>query len=58
MASSFTAFYAASAMMLASAMGRVVLPLGKYRREANIPGRQHSYPIQFALGEPGVKQGQ
>jgi succinate-acetate transporter protein len=58
MASAFTAFYAASAMMLASAMGRVVLPLGKYRKEANIPGRQHSYPIQFELGEPGVKQGQ
>ena len=58
MASAFTAFYAASAMMLASAFGRVILPLGKYRREANVPGGQHTYPIQFALGEPGVKQGQ
>jgi uncharacterized protein len=58
MASAFTAFYAASAMMLSSAFGRVVLPLGKYRREANVPGGQHTYPIQFALGEPGVKQGQ
>ena len=58
MASAFTAFYAASAMMLASAFGRVVLPVGKYRREANVPGGQHTYPIQFALGEPGVKQGQ
>lgn len=58
MASAFTAFYAASAMMLASTFGRVILPLGKYRREANVPGGQHTYPIQFALGEPGVKQGQ
>ncbi|HUA44292.1 MAG TPA: GPR1/FUN34/YaaH family transporter [Solirubrobacteraceae bacterium] len=58
MASAFTAFYAASAMMLASTFGRVILPLGKYRRETNIPGAQHTYPIQFALGEPGVKQGQ
>jgi succinate-acetate transporter protein len=58
MASSFTAFYAASAMMLASAFGRTIFPLGKYRREANIPGGHHTYPIQFELGEPGVKQGQ
>jgi succinate-acetate transporter protein len=58
MASSFTAFYTATAMMLASTAGRVVLPLGKYAREANIPGRQPTYPIQFASGEPGIKQGQ
>jgi succinate-acetate transporter protein len=58
MASSFTAFYAASAMMLASAYGRAILPLGKYRREANVPGGRPTYPIQFELGEPGVKQGQ
>ena len=58
MASAFTAFYAATAMMFASTFGRVLLPLGKLRREANIPGGRHTYPIQFALGEPGVKQGQ
>ena len=58
MASAFTAFYAASAMMLAGTFGRVIFPLGKYRREANVPGDQPTYPIQFELGEPGVKQGQ
>jgi succinate-acetate transporter protein len=58
MASAFTAFYTASAMMLASTFGRVLFPLGKYRRDANVPGGTHTYPIQFALGEPGVKQGQ
>lgn len=58
MASAFTAFYAASAMMLASTFGRVILPTGKYRKDANVPGGTHMYPIQFALGEPGVKQGQ
>ena len=36
----------------------VVFPLGKYRRSANVPGEQHAYPIQFELGEPGVRQGQ
>jgi len=58
MASAFTAFYAASAMMLASTYGRTILPVGKYRRDANVPGGRHTYPIQFELGEPGVKQGQ
>jgi succinate-acetate transporter protein len=58
MASAFTAFYAATAMMFASTFGRVVFPLGKYRRAANVPGGRHTYPIQFELGEPGVKQGQ
>jgi succinate-acetate transporter protein len=58
MASSFTAFYAASAMMLASTYGRAILPLGKHHREANIPGGRPSYPIQFEFGEPGVRQGQ
>ena len=58
MASAFTAFYAATAMLMASTSGRVVLPLGKYRRQANVPGPRAAYPIQFELGEPGVKQGQ
>jgi uncharacterized protein len=58
MASSFTAFYAATAMMFAGTFGRVILPVGKYRKEANVPGGTHTYPIQFERGEPGVKQGQ
>jgi uncharacterized protein len=58
MASAFTAFYTATAMMMASTFGRVVLPLGKYRRSANVPGEQPTYPLQFEYGEPGVKQGQ
>jgi uncharacterized protein len=58
MASAFTAFYAASAMMLAGTFGRVILPLGKFRKTANVPGSRHTYPIEFAFGEPGVKQGQ
>jgi succinate-acetate transporter protein len=58
MASAFTAFYTATAMMLASSFGRVIFPLGKHRREANKPGAKPVYPIQFELGEPGVRQGQ
>jgi succinate-acetate transporter protein len=56
MASAFTAFYAASAMMLAATFGRAILPVGRYRKGA--PSDRPAYPIQFALGEPGVKQGQ
>ena len=55
MASAIMAFYAASSMMLASTFGRTILPVGKYRKEANIPCGRHTYPIQFELGEPGVK---
>lgn len=58
MASAFMAFYTATAMMVASTFGRVLLPLGKYRKSANTPGARPTYPIQFELGEPGVKQGQ
>jgi succinate-acetate transporter protein len=58
MFSSVTAFYAATALMMSSTWGRVVFPLGKYRRSANVVGEQPTYPIQFEYGEPGVKQGQ
>jgi succinate-acetate transporter protein len=58
MASAFTAFYAATAMMVASTFGRVIFPLGKYRKQANLPGGKAMFPIQFELGEPGVRQGQ
>jgi hypothetical protein len=58
MGAAVAAFYTGSAMLLASAWGRTVLPLGKYSREANVPGGHAVYPIQFAAGEPGVRRGQ
>jgi uncharacterized protein len=58
LASSWIATYVASALMMAGTFGRTVLPLGKYRREANVPGGKTIRPLQFELGEPGVKQGQ
>lgn len=57
-ASAICATYTASAMMIKSTFGRVVLPLGEPRRDANIPGRQFTRPIEYHDGEPGVKQGQ
>ena len=52
------AWYTASAMLLAAAHGRVVLPLGRYTREANIPGSRLLRVIEDARGEPGVRRGQ
>lgn len=57
-ASSVCAFYTASAMMLKSSFGRVVLPVGEPKAVANVPGRSYTHPIEYAYGEPGVKQGQ
>jgi uncharacterized protein len=56
--SSWAAVYVAGALMMASTFGRTILPLGKYRRAANIPGQKPVRPLEFELGEPGVKQGQ
>jgi len=58
LASSWIATYVASALMMASTFGRTILPLGKYRRAANVPGEKFVRPLEFELGEPGVKQGQ
>jgi succinate-acetate transporter protein len=57
-ASAWIAWYVGTAMLLASAWGRVVLPLGKFERRANVPGSRFTQPIEFEYGEPGVRQGQ
>jgi uncharacterized protein len=57
-ASAVCAFYTASALMLEGTWGRVVLPLGKLRKAANLPGGRITDPIEYAAGEPGVRHGQ
>lgn len=57
-ASAIAAFYTASAMMLEGAYGRVILPLGKWRMQATIPGRTVTDTIEYERAEPGVRQGQ
>lgn len=52
------AWYTATAMMLASTYGRTVLPLGKWKREANVPGGHSMHPIEIEWAEPGVRMGQ
>jgi succinate-acetate transporter protein len=57
-ASAILAFYTATAMLLQSTFGRVILPLGEPKREANVPGADFTRVIEYERGEPGVKHGQ
>jgi uncharacterized protein len=57
-ASAILAYYVATAIMLLASSGKVVLPLGKPKKEDNVPGAQPVTPIQLEWGEPGVKKGQ
>ena len=52
------AWYTVLAMVTAAASGRTLLPLFKYERKANVPGRRPVQPIQLEWAEPGIKQGQ
>lgn len=52
------AWYTATAMLLKSAYGRTVLPLGKTDRAANVPGGEPTRKVELAWGEPGIKAGQ
>jgi len=52
------AWLVASAMMFESAFGRTIIPLGKYSKAANIPGRAPSAPLGYPAGMPGVRVGQ
>ena len=45
-------------MVLEATYGRVVLPVGKTGRATEAPGRALHRPIQFRMGEPGIKVGQ
>jgi succinate-acetate transporter protein len=52
------AWYTATAMMLAAAGKMTILPLGKFKRAANVPGGKPMRPIELEWAEPGVKMGQ
>ena len=43
---------------LESTWGRVVLPLGKPVKRANVPGEIGTRAIEYEHAEPGVRQGQ
>lgn len=56
--SAAAATYTAGAMMLEQAWGKVIVPLGKAEKEANVPGARITRPIQYEHAEPGVRMGQ
>ena len=56
--SAMAAWLVATAMMLEHAFGRTIIPLGKWSKAANIPGRSTTVPIQRPTGMPGVRAGQ
>jgi uncharacterized protein len=53
-----TAWYVGAMTMLHSAWRRVILPLGKFDRESNRPGRPLGIVSEYLAGQPGVRQGQ
>lgn len=57
-ASAAAAWLFATAMMLEQSFGRTIIPLFKMNKNANIPGRAASRPIEFSAGMPGVRVGQ
>ncbi|NDU75400.1 hypothetical protein GWI34_22645 [Actinomadura sp. DSM 109109] len=57
-AAAAVAMYAAAAMMFENCFGRTILPTGKIRAGANVPGGRGVRPLEYRYGEPGVKIGQ
>jgi succinate-acetate transporter protein len=56
--SAILAYYLATAIMLLAGAGKVILPIGKPKKDANTPGAQPVKPIQLEWAEPGIKKGQ
>ena len=56
--SAAAAWLTAGAMTLEHAFGRTIIPLGKWRASANIPGRSPTDPIAYPAGMPGLRVGQ
>jgi succinate-acetate transporter protein len=52
------AWYVGAMTMLHDAWQRVILPLGKFRARANIPGARTLYAVEYPYGQPGVRHGQ
>jgi succinate-acetate transporter protein len=52
------AWLAAGAMTLEHAYGRTIIPLFKWKKSANVPGRAATRPISYPAGMPGVRVGQ
>lgn len=56
--SAAAAWLTAGAMVLEHSFGRTIIPMGKWSKDANIPGRKPVVPLAYSGGMPGVKVGQ
>ena len=56
--SAAAAYLFATGMMLEGATGRAIIPLGKWSKDANVPGRKITRPLEYPAGMPGVRVGQ
>lgn len=45
-------------VMLRSAWGGVIPPIGRSNRASNLPGSRFQQPVEYLPGDPGVRQGQ
>jgi succinate-acetate transporter protein len=52
------AWYVVNAMVLKASTGRTILPLFKWKKEANVPGAMPTRAVELEWAEPGIKQGQ
>ena len=56
--SAAAAWLTAGAMVLEHSFGRTIIPVGKWSKQANIPGAKVTDPIAYPAGMPGVRVGQ
>lgn len=56
--SAAAAWLTAGAMVLENSFGRTIIPLGKWSKAGNIPGRQPTVPVAYPAGMPGARVGQ
>lgn len=56
--SAAAAWLTAGAMTLEHAYGRTIIPMGKWSKAGNIPGRMPTRPLSYPAGMPGVRVGQ
>jgi len=56
--SAAAAWLAGGAMVLEHSYGRAIIPLGRWSKQANVPGTRVADPIGYPAGMPGLKVGQ
>ncbi len=56
--SAAAAWLAVGAMVLEHSFGRSIIPVGKWSKQANVPGAKVTDPIAYPVGMPGLKVGQ